>query len=268
MFNGLVSFEGAFTRLQLRRITCSKLAPSCSKHPPTCSKPAPTCSKPVLLWFKPVPTCSQLAPIFSNSVPTCPKPVPICSKLAQPSSSLPQPVPSLFRSVPSLFYLFQAYSNLLAPGSTHKGDGFGPCPWFNGSSDVPTWQSPGIYPNDTAAVDMVNVDQFYDDSVEGFVRGAVADQVPFFFYFASHHTHAPQFAACQTVGGANGDDKNLASTCKTKRGLFGDSLALLDRSVARLHSLLDELFASFFCFFWATFRSRDCRFEPSGIRAP
>lgn len=31
------------------------------------------------------------------------------------------------------------------------------------------------------------------------------------------------------------------STCVTPRGLFGDSLGLLDRSVGRLHSLLDEL---------------------------
>jgi hypothetical protein len=98
---------------------------------------------------------------------------------------------------------------------------------------VPTWQSPGVYPTDPNAVDMVNVDQFYDDSVAGFVRGAAADKTPFFFYFASHHTHAPQFAACQTTGDYQGDDSNLASTCKTKRGLFGDSLALLDRSVAR-----------------------------------
>ena len=135
---------------------------------------------------------------------------------------------------------------------------------------MPTWQSSGVYPADPDAVDMVNVDEFYDRSAMGFVRGAVADRVPFFFYFASHHTHAPQFAACQTTGGpiemtaydervdamssptssacralthisrasrccpgdATGDDAQLAN-CSTPRGLFGDSLGLLDRSVRR-----------------------------------
>lgn len=56
----------------------------------------------------------------------------------------------------------ECYSNLIAPGSTRKGGSFGPCPWFNGSSDVPTWQSSGVFPADKDAVDMVNVDQFYD----------------------------------------------------------------------------------------------------------
>lgn len=135
----------------------------------------------------------------------------------------------------------ECYSNLIAPGSITKGGAFGPCPWFNGSSDIPTWQSTGVFPADPHAVDMVNVDEFYDASLEGFVREAVSDKVPFFWYFASHHTHAPQFAACQTTGDSDGDDANLASNCTTKRGLFGDSLALLDRSVGRLHALLDEL---------------------------
>jgi arylsulfatase A len=134
----------------------------------------------------------------------------------------------------------ECWSNLIAPGSTSKSGGFGPCPWFNGSSDVPTWQSPGVYPADPNAVDMVNVDEFYDDSLAGFVRDAAMDKVPFFWYFASHHTHAPQFAKCQTIGDFRGDDTELAN-CTTKRGLFGDSLALLDRSVERLHALLDEL---------------------------
>lgn len=33
------------------------------------------------------------------------------------------------------------------------------------------------------AVDMVNVDQFYDESAAGFVRSAVSAETPFFFYF-------------------------------------------------------------------------------------
>ena len=136
----------------------------------------------------------------------------------------------------------ECYSNLIAPGSTRKGEHFGPCPWFNGSSDVPWRQSSGVFPSDPDAVDMVNVDEFYDAAAEGFVRRAHAAAEPFFFYFASHHTHVPQFAPyCQTAGDPQGDDELLASNCSTKRGLFGDSLALLDRSVGRMHALLDEL---------------------------
>ena len=88
----------------------------------------------------------------------------------------------------------------------------------SGHQDVPTWQSPGVHPGDKNAVDMVNVDQFYDGALAGFVRGAVAAAEPFFFYFASHHTHAPQFAACQTVGGSSGADAALAMNCTSKRG--------------------------------------------------
>lgn len=40
-----------------------------------------------------------------------------------------------------------------------------------------------MYPDDPYAVDMVNVDQFYDESAAGFVRSAVAEKMPFFFYF-------------------------------------------------------------------------------------
>ena len=138
----------------------------------------------------------------------------------------------------------ECYSNLVAPGSTHKGMGFGPCPWFNGSSALPTWQSSGIFPNDPNAVDMINVDQFYDQSAAGFVRGAVVAKEPFFLYFASHHTHAPQFAKCQTSGDKEGDDAELALNCTTRRGLFGDSLALLDRSVDRMHALVEKLGAA------------------------
>ena len=82
------------------------------------------------------------------------------------------------------------------------------------------------------------MDEFYDASAAGFVRGAVAAHTPFFFYFASHHTHAPQFAECQSVGGADGSDPELAN-CTTRRGLFGDSLALLDRLAAEPFTCLD-----------------------------
>jgi hypothetical protein len=36
--------------------------------------------------------------------------------------------------------------------------------------------------------DMLGVDDRYDAATEQFIRGAVADGKPFFFYFASHHT--------------------------------------------------------------------------------
>lgn len=62
----------------------------------------------------------------------------------------------------------------------------------------------------------------------GFIRGAVAKQQNFFFYFASHHVHAPQFAPKELSG-------------ESQRGLFGDSLASFDRSVGRLMDLLDTL---------------------------
>ena len=50
----------------------------------------------------------------------------------------------------------ECYSNLIAPGSTHKGGGFGPCPLFNGTSKLPAVQSNGVFPEDLDAVDMVS----------------------------------------------------------------------------------------------------------------
>ena len=35
--------------------------------------------------------------------------------------------------------------------------------------------------------------------------------------------------------------EDCLSNCTSRRGLFGDSLGLLDRSVGRMHALLDEL---------------------------
>jgi arylsulfatase A len=134
----------------------------------------------------------------------------------------------------------ECYSNLIAPGSTRKGGKFGPCPLFNGTSKLPAVQSNGIYPEDPDAVDMVHVDDFYDQSAADFVREAHGRGQPFFWYFASHHTHAPQFAPCQTADDSRGAE-GLAGNCSSPRGLFGDSLGLLDRSVGRMHALLHEL---------------------------
>ena len=75
----------------------------------------------------------------------------------------------------------ECYSNLIAPGSTHKGNGFGPCPLFNGTSKLPAVQSNGVFPDDPDAVDMVNVDEFYDKSAADFVRAAHGRGQPFFW---------------------------------------------------------------------------------------
>lgn len=36
--------------------------------------------------------------------------------------------------------------------------------------------------------DMMDVDDQYDAAASSFIRGAVADEKPFFFYFSSHHS--------------------------------------------------------------------------------
>jgi arylsulfatase A len=76
---------------------------------------------------------------------------------------------------------------------------------------------------------MLEVDAAYDRAVSDFMTRAVTvEKKPFFFYFASHHTHAPQFASAWSNG-------------TTRRGLFGDSLNLLDRSVGNILDTLDKL---------------------------
>ena len=79
-----------------------------------------------------------------------------------------------------------------------------------------------VYSNSTIIqqpADMRNVDLPYVQATKQFMTAN--HKRPFFFYFASHHTHVPQFAS----------DKYLNST---KRGLFGDSLAELDFSVGQI----------------------------------
>ena len=114
----------------------------------------------------------------------------------------------------------ECYSNIHNPGSTGPGGPFGPCMLFNGTTNSSIMrQSNGTFPADAGAVDMLEVDAAYDRAVSDFMRHAVTEKKkPFFFYFASHHTHAPQFAPA-------------ALTNTSLRGLFGDSLAALDRSV-------------------------------------
>ena len=71
--------------------------------------------------------------------------------------------------------------------------------------------------------DVLNLDATYVNETKRFVT-AHRDE-PFFFYFASHHTHQPQWAS-----------PSFQNT--TRRGLFGDSLAELDWSVGQI---LDHL---------------------------
>jgi arylsulfatase A len=65
---------------------------------------------------------------------------------------------------------------------------------------------------------MLEVDEAYDRAFDHFVVNAThsSPPTPFFFYFGSHHTHAPQFSGA-------------AGTNLSRRGLFGDSLWNLDR---------------------------------------
>jgi arylsulfatase A len=131
----------------------------------------------------------------------------------------------------------ECYSNIHNPGSTTPTGPFGPCPFFNGSTNTPDSiqsQGNGTFPADKWAVDMLEVDSMYDQAVEEFIVNATTPSsltgpatTPFFFYFASHHTHVPQFAG--KVG-----------TNLTRRGLFGDSLWYLDRSVGRIMDVLDR----------------------------
>lgn len=111
----------------------------------------------------------------------------------------------------------ECVSNIRYPGSAIPGHTpFGPCPYYVND----TIQSQGD-------VDVLNIDTPYNLFAAEFIKSSVASNKPFFLYFASHHTHAPQFA---------GDDLINA----TARGLFGDSQAEFDRSVGVLLDAVNE----------------------------
>lgn len=109
------------------------------------------------------------------------------------------------------------------PGGGNRASGFGPCPIFNGSTGAVTEQY-DLLADPPHLYDMLGIDDKYDAAFEGFVRKAHSKSQPFFFYFCSHHTHAPQFAP---------DDFRGYSI----RGLQGDSLGLIDRSAGRMMNL-------------------------------
>ena len=114
------------------------------------------------------------------------------------------------------------------PPPAPHGSGFGPCPIFNGSTGAVTEQYDLMAAGGPHLYDMLGIDEKYDAAAEGFIRKAVASATPFFFYFCSHHTHAPQFSPDSFLG-------------YSRRGLHGDSLGLVDRSAGRLMNLTQEL---------------------------
>jgi|EP00505_MAST-04D_sp_SCG-Rhode-Island_P003092 arylsulfatase A len=95
----------------------------------------------------------------------------------------------------------------------------------------PNWAPCPVFENRDIVQQPANLITLSDDYVRAakrFIQSAVEDKKqPFLLYFASHHTHSPQFAGFDT-------------TNVTARGRFGDSLAELDRSVGSLLSFLKE----------------------------
>ena len=122
-------------------------------------------------------------------------------------------------------------SNIETPGSVHPRataaepyTSVGPCPIFNDSTIVQQDDMLGKH----ELLDVIDIDEQYDAAAAGFIRENHATRTPWFFYFCSHHTHVPQFASAEMTGFST-------------RGLMGDSLSMLDRSVGRLTNLTAEL---------------------------
>ena len=122
-------------------------------------------------------------------------------------------------------------SNIQTPGSVHPRataaepyTSVGPCPIFNDSTIVQQDDMLGKH----QLLDVIDIDDQYDAAAAGFIRENHATRTPWFFYFCSHHTHVPQFASAEMTGFST-------------RGLMGDSLSMLDRSVGRLTNLTAEL---------------------------
>lgn len=91
-----------------------------------------------------------------------------------------------------------------------------PCPVFENNNII---QQPA---------NLITLSDNYVHTAKRFIQNAVEDKKqPFLLYFASHHTHSPQFAGFDT-------------TNFTSRDRFGDSLAELDHSVGRLLGFLKE----------------------------
>eukprot|EP00035_Acanthoeca_spectabilis_P036383 m.39286 g.39286 ORF g.39286 m.39286 type:complete len:1090 (-) comp7942_c0_seq1:51-3320(-) len=72
-------------------------------------------------------------------------------------------------------------------------------------------------------VDLSTVHTRYVASALKFINGSLASQTPFFLYLAFGHVHTPQYAGVAQAG-------------KSKRGVFGDSVAEVDAAVAAVLS--------------------------------
>ncbi|XP_064417205.1 arylsulfatase A isoform X2 [Latimeria chalumnae] len=76
-------------------------------------------------------------------------------------------------------------------------------------------------------VDFPQLPRLYRTFMEKFITTSTKEKRPFFLYYASHHTHYPQFASKQYTG-------------QSLRGPFGDSLMELDGSVGAIVHTLRE----------------------------
>lgn len=92
---------------------------------------------------------------------------------------------------------------------------YSPCALFNGTTII---EQP---------VDLLTLDEKYVMQSRHFIRTNVETGTPFFLYYASHHTHHPQYAGKETSG-------------TSIRGRFGDSLAALDWEVGQIYEELKE----------------------------
>ncbi|XP_053320880.1 arylsulfatase A [Spea bombifrons] len=70
-------------------------------------------------------------------------------------------------------------------------------------------------------VNFIDLVPLYQEFSKSFIREAAQNQKPFFLYFASHHTHYPQFASAKYTG-------------HSPRGRYGDALLEFDGSVGEL----------------------------------
>ncbi|XP_011663832.2 arylsulfatase A isoform X2 [Strongylocentrotus purpuratus] len=92
---------------------------------------------------------------------------------------------------------------------------YSPCALFNGTTII---EQP---------VDLLTLDDKYVMQSRHFIRTNVGTGTPFFLYYASQHTHHPQYAGKETSG-------------TSIRGRFGDSLAALDWEVGQIYEELKE----------------------------
>ena len=100
---------------------------------------------------------------------------------------------------------------------------------YNGTPGHPPPGACMIFENSTIVAqpaDVLNLDAAYVHEAKRFIT--VNRDRPFFFYFAAHHTHMPQWASA-------------AFQNTTRRGIYGDALAELDWSIGEiLDHLIDE----------------------------